>query len=235
MLNKEKLIDVFNQLTSLSSIDTILRFIYSTDTHDPSPKKILDVGCGKGDIVRSLQKPRKPPMVSFQTIGLDIYLPYLLKTKKEYNEAILCDARFLPLAIDSCDVVIASQIIEHLEKKEGLKLIADLERISKGIIAITVPVGYSQKQHLEDSNPWQQHKSGWHPDEFKTRGFIVSGHLGARFLRGERAEFKINSKASKPLFFMLSLLTQLITKRFVTASFEMVCIKKCVEATRAWS
>ncbi|MDI6847756.1 MAG: methyltransferase domain-containing protein [Candidatus Bathyarchaeia archaeon] len=178
MLRKEKLPKVVRKLTSLSVIDIILRYIYSADTHESNPKKILDVGCGKGEFMRSLQKIGKPLMVTFQTIGLDIFLPYLLKTKKEYNEVILCDARFLPIADDSCDVVIASQIIEHLEKKEGLKLIVDLERISKGIVAITVPVGYSPKQHLEDNNPWQQHKSGWHPDEFKKRGFKVYGYGG---------------------------------------------------------
>jgi len=35
---------------------------------------------------------------------------------------------------------------------------------------ITVPVSYNPKQRLEDDNPWQAHKSAWHPDEFKIRG-----------------------------------------------------------------
>jgi hypothetical protein len=125
----------------------------------------------------------------------------------------------------SCDIVLASQIIEHLSKNDGLTLIKDLERISRGKIIITVPVGYNPKQHLEDDNPWQAHKSAWHPDEFKIRGFKVYGYDGARFLRGERGEFKIKSKMLMPFLFAISLLTQLVTRKFVSASYQMLCIK----------
>jgi len=125
----------------------------------------------------------------------------------------------------SCDIVLASQIIEHFSRSFINVKPSFFDRISRGKIIITVPVGYNPKQHLEDDNPWQAHKSAWHPDEFKIRGFKVYGYDGARFLRGERGEFKIKSKMLMPFLFAISLLTQLVTRKFVSASYQMLCIK----------
>jgi hypothetical protein len=68
-----------------------------------------------------------------------------------------------------------------LSKSDGLTLIKDLE------------------QHLEDNNPWQAHKSAWHPDEFKMRGFKVYCYDGARFLKGERGERALLSARRSPM------------------------------------
>jgi len=159
-------------------------------------------------------------------IGLDVFLPYLFRAKGVYNDVVRCDVRFLPFKESSCDMIMANQIMEHLAKNDALRLVKDLEKVARGTIIITVPVGYSPKNHLEDSNPWQAHKSSWHPDEFKKRGFEVYGYRGARFLRGERSEFKIKSRITVPFLIMLSLLTQPITYKFVTASYQIICFKK---------
>ena len=191
-----------------------------------SPKVFLDVGCGKGNLMRSLLNLDKSKFSDSYKVGLDIFLPYLFRARGIYNDVIRCDLRFLPIKDATCDVVIANQVIEHLEKKDGFKLVNDLEKISRETIIITIPVGYNPKHHLEDGNPWQAHRSSWHPEEFKWRGFKVYGYSGARFLKDERSEFKTKLRIMVPFLFALSLFTQAITYKLVTASYQMLCIKK---------
>lgn len=214
-------------LSFLSGNDLIVRHIHTAHTHASSSSKvILDVGCGKGDFMKSLLNLDNPLFTDSYTVGLDIFFPYLFSAKEVYNDVLRCDVRFLPFKEVSCDMIIATETIEHLEKKDGLTLMKEFERISRETIIITAPVGYNPKQNLEDDNPWQVHKSTWHPYEFKKRGFKVYGCNGAHFLRGERGEFKIKSKAFVPFLFALSLLTQFFTQKLVTASYQMLCIKK---------
>jgi ubiquinone/menaquinone biosynthesis C-methylase UbiE len=190
-----------------------------------SQKVILDVGCGKGEFTKSLFNLDKSSIIFPYTIGLDIFIPSLLIAKKICDDVVRCDIKFLPIRAESCNIVLASQVIEHLTKNEGLNLMKDLERVSKEAIIITVPVGQNSKQHLEDNNPWQTHRSAWYPDEFKARGFKVYGYAGARFLFRERGEYKLKSRILWPIFYALSLLTQCVTRWFVTASYKILCIK----------
>lgn len=145
---------------------------------------VVDVGCGKGrfygrlkiiDRVLGLGK-----INSAYSIGFDIYLPYLRVAKKVYDDAVLCDVRFLPLRPKCCDVVFATEVIEHLDKRHGYRLLADLHAIARKQILVTTPVGWNPKHHLEDGNPWQAHRSWWYPSEFRKLGFKVRGFGGLR-------------------------------------------------------
>jgi SAM-dependent methyltransferase len=188
---------------------------------------ILDVGCGKGNTVKTLLLLNRTVFTASYKIGLDIFLPYLFSAKKIYDDVLRCDIRYLPIKDSSCDIVIANQVIEHLDKNDGFKLMQSLERVSREIILITTPVGYNPKQDLEDNNPWQVHKSTWHPDDFKKHGYKVNGYSGACFLLSERGRYKI--KSVSPFLFVLSLITQFITRKLVIASYQMLCIKQKLE------
>jgi len=208
-----------------SGTNAILHYL-STDKHfvSDTPKVILDIGCGKGSLMKSLLDANKQIVTSF-TVGLDIFLPSLLIAKKVYDNVLRCDVKFLPFRKATFDIVISTQVIEHLTKDIGLRLLKDIERISKEMVILTIPVDYNEKQHLEDENPWQIHRSAWHPDEFKMCGFSVYGYAGPRFLLGEKCELKVKSKILEPFLFILRFLTQFITRKCVTASYQMLCIK----------
>ena len=73
----------------------------------------------------------------------------------------------------SVDTVFLVDVIEHLEKEEGQKLLAATERIAKQQIVIFTPLGFMPQHHENGKDAWglsgaswQEHKSGWLPEDF---------------------------------------------------------------------
>ena len=78
------------------------------------------------------------------------------------------------LADNSVDSIFLLDVIEHLEKEEGRKVIVESERVAREQIVIFTPLGY-MPQHMESSQAdgWglggsavQEHRSGWEPEDF---------------------------------------------------------------------
>lgn len=146
---------------------------------DKESKSILDVGCGKGRPVAFLNRRRR-----FFAMGIDIFRPYLLEARALAAHDVLVqgDVRFLPLRPRSFDIVLLEEVLEHLERAEGLALIEVMEQIARRQVFITTPVGHHQ-QHEYDGNPWQEHRHIWEPDELRALGYRVYGQ-GLRNLGG---------------------------------------------------
>jgi len=77
---------------------------------------ILDVGCGRTSSFMAVDK-------GSYRIGLDIYVPYIHKIRRlsVHNAYILGDARALPFKSKSFDCSVATEILEHLTKHDGLR------------------------------------------------------------------------------------------------------------------
>jgi len=90
----------------------------------------LDIGCGKGKWGYLLKTSHKPPSY---IVGGDIDLSNLRYAKKHktYDDVVLLDGRHLPFRDDSFDIVLAIEVIEHMEKIEGQKLLDEAERVSR--------------------------------------------------------------------------------------------------------
>lgn len=189
-------------------------------------KVILDVGCGKGSFAKFIRS-RLP---TAYVVGLEIYRPYLIDAKEAFDDVILCDVRFLPIRNKAVNAVIANQVIEHLSKADGYKFLTEANKIAINQVIITTPVGSNPKHHLENGNPWQEHKSSWHPNEFKSLGYRVIGYDGLKTLKGEKGEFRIKSKNLALLLSALSILTQFVTYKLVSCAYQMLCIKEHVPA-----
>jgi hypothetical protein len=132
---------------------------------------ILDTACGLGSYAYKIRigKEGKPIIV-----GLDIWKPYLMKIKalRLFDDLILGDAMYLPFCSSSFDIVLASEIIEHLPKGMGKKLLSEIERISKKLVVVVTPCGFMPQDDVR-GNPYEAHLSGWNPEDFKLQGYDV--------------------------------------------------------------
>lgn len=83
-----------------------------------SNQKILDIGCGPGDILDFL------PEVDY--IGIDLDSSYIEKAKKKYSNrgTFICSGvnKFNINEPETFDIVIASGVLHHLNDKECIKL-----------------------------------------------------------------------------------------------------------------
>jgi SAM-dependent methyltransferase len=200
----------------LTALNTCWRFL------DKSAKSILDVGCGKGEPMKFINRSGK-----FYTVGLDIFKPYLMKAKREgtHNDYILCDVRRMPIRSRSVDVVIGLEIIEHLNRHDSEVLIENMEHIARKQVIITTPVGFSQQDKLLllDGNPWQVHRSGWCVDDMRERGYMVKGSTLYIFA-GKAGDINF-PRHIKLLGYMLWMLTSFLAYFYPKLAADMICIK----------
>lgn len=191
---------------------------------DRKGRSILDVGCGRGELMEIINKNRK-----FFAVGIDGFFPYLkvCKERRVFNGLLLSDVRSLPFRKKSFDVVFCSQAVEHLFKREGKKLMDDLEQIAKRQVILGTTVGFFPHEPFEgkDENPLQVHKSGWRPDEFRKRGYKVYGQ-GAGFVYGKNKNIKRLPGILRIPFFVLSYFLSPIFYFFPDLAAYIICVKK---------
>lgn len=150
----------------LTALNTVWRLL------DKGAKTILDIGCGKGEPMKFINRKGL-----FEVVGADIFQPYLIGCKELgiYSECVRCDIRSLPFKRGSFDIVICMAVLEHLAKEEGINLIKDMECIGRKQIIIDVPRGAYEQHIARDGNPAQIHRSSWGPDDLKELGYTVKG------------------------------------------------------------
>jgi len=73
----------------------------------------------------------------------------------------------------SVDTVFLVDVVEHLEKEEGRRLLSQTEHIARRQLVVFTPLGYMPQHHSDgkdawglDGAAWQEHRSGWLPEEF---------------------------------------------------------------------
>jgi|GEM_PF-2398249 len=92
-------------------------------------KTILDVGCGSGYIINSLAE-------KYDCTGIDISETALTQvTVKKF----IGSAEDLPFPDESFDLVMINDVLEHLPESVFTKTLAELRRVAKKYILITVP------------------------------------------------------------------------------------------------
>ncbi len=184
-----------------------------------SSKTLLDVGCG-------YPSPIKGFSARLFSVGADIYGPSIEKSRSEniHNDyatidVLNIDSKFAP---GSFECVLASDLIEHLTKEDGAKLLEKMEAIASKKIIIFTPNGFlAQPGH--DGNPWQEHKSGWSAQEMQALGYQVWGINGWKPLRGQFSYLKYRPKQ---FWRLISDLTQLFTKSHPKYAFQILCVKE---------
>jgi SAM-dependent methyltransferase len=179
---------------------------------------VLDVGCGKSMNLRWLGVK--------STAGIDGYEPDLNEARRRgtHDELVLgnvcqLDEYFKP---DQFDAVIALDVIEHLTKEDGLRLMQAMEKIARRKIILFTPNGFLPQHHLEKSD-LQEHLSGWEVAEMQQHGYRVIGLLGPKSLRGEFHNLKGRPKS---FWGAISLLGHFLWTRWIPAgAAAILCVK----------
>jgi len=183
-------------------------------------KTVLDLGCGKGDFGILFNKNRK-----YEITGVEIYKPYLelCRKSKKYKELIKADlTKKLKFKDKSFDAVVCFQVIEHLKKRQGMRLILEMERIAKRKIIIAAPVGECSQESY-DENSYQEHHSVWKVEEFMKKGFKVYG-VGLKLIYGEHSHAQEKKIWRLPGYF-ISYLFNPIANFFPKIGAQMIAVK----------
>lgn len=142
---------------------------------DLKNKKILDLGCGKGMIGFLIRVQRD--LTGSTLIGMDIAERFLSFTKKHniYDKLIKGNlTKKLPFKKSSVNMIICSEVIEHMKKKTGEELLNEIDRIvtKDGRVIITTPNVWLE---MPSKNHFDQHHSLWKVSDFTKRGYTVRG------------------------------------------------------------
>jgi ubiquinone/menaquinone biosynthesis C-methylase UbiE len=134
---------------------------------------LIDVGCGRG-IIGALTRIYRHPSRLVGIDAFDEYLDFCARTNL-YDELHKYDISKgnLPFRDREFDAGTCIEVIEHLQKGDGLKLLKELERVTRVVIISTPNKDISQKAY--DDNPFQIHLSRWSPSDFTKRGYEVRG------------------------------------------------------------
>lgn len=169
--------------------------------------EILDVGCGSNSPLSYLTKKK-------YLVGVDGYKKSIDESKKRkiHDQYFLMDALNIGSKFKrkSFDAVVALDVIEHLPKNDGIKLLKMMENLARKKVILLTPNGFVE-QH-DKNNPLQQHLSGWSVEDFEKMGYQVSGIYGWKPLRKEEASIRF-----KPRWFwvLLSELTHYFFTKYV--------------------
>lgn len=183
-------------------------------------ESLLDVGCGFNSPVQRLA-PRPQKLVGVDGFAEVIEQSRAKGIHDDYRNMSILEigTAFAP---GSFDVVLACDVIEHLTKEDGFKLLEQMEKIARKRTIIFTPNGFLP-QGEEFGNPYQRHISGWTADEMTARGYQVVGINGLRPLRGEMAQVRWRPHR---LWLIVSLLTQLFTRDRPAWAFQILCVKE---------
>ena len=112
------------------------------------PLTILDIGCGNGNISYQLAKS------GHKVTGIDISEETILFAQKNYGSTpglefkIIDIESFNPVESEKYDVIVCSEVLEHLFQPERLTL--NFKKLLKpgGVAVITVPNGFGPRETL---------------------------------------------------------------------------------------
>jgi len=179
----------------------------------PECRSVLDVGCGRdGRLLRLV------PGIPY-AVGVDAQVP----ASGPHAAYRRLDVRFLSDAFEgrSFDAVVALDVIEHLRRDDGLRLLEAMEAIASLRVIVFTPNGFLPQPAAAD-NPHQEHLSGWSPTDFERRGYRVTGVNGWKPLRGSYAEPRWRPR---PLWSRMSMLTEPFVHAHPRHAFQLMCAK----------
>lgn len=213
---------------AIDKIQYVLPWTYPAEIKAliPAGSTILDVGCGDGHLMAWINSRGE-----YKAVGVDINKKDLEVAKKRVtagNKPIFEDLLLLDLTKKmpfkkKFDVVLCSQVVEHLEKKRALELIQKIEKLAKKRVIIATINGFFQFNHRMPEKH-DIHLSGWSKEEFVSRGYTVYGS-GLRVIYKPGALKDITPPLLHPLLFLISYLATPLVHHLHQAALLLIADK----------
>lgn len=129
---------------------------------------------------------------------------------------------------DAFDVVLAFDVIEHLDKSGGYLLLYEMDRIGRDCQIIFTPTGFLW-QPPSRNNPHNAHISGWRPKELKSLGWKnQTGLMGFKYLMAPYGaqKFSSTSKIATALIGNGMKLSQVLARPFPSLAHSFFATKE---------
>lgn len=98
---------------------------------------LLDVGTGLADVPRAARKLARERGVALVALGVDHAEPLSRETARTLEGTACGDARRLPFADASVDVVTCSQLLHHFEEEDIHAVLRELDRVASGWVVVS--------------------------------------------------------------------------------------------------
>lgn len=180
---------------------------------------VLDLGCGDNSPIGFIE--RKKYLVGVDGFKKSINISKKLNIHDKYLHKNILEVK-KDFKKSSFDAVIALDVIEHLPKKDGYKLLKLMEHLASKRVVLLTPNGFVNQ--TGEGNGLQEHLSGWSVSDFKKLGYKVFGRYGLKGLRGEKAELKFRPKI---LWGLISEFSNLFyTRKNPKKAYSLLAVKK---------
>ncbi len=192
----------------------------------PKNSTVLDVGCGDGHLAQWINYfgEYKIVGVDINKQDLEIARKRITRHNKPIFESLLMEdlTKKMPLK-KKFDIVLCSQVVEHLEKNNALELIQKIEKLAKKRIIVATINGFFQFNHRIPGK-YDNHLSGWSANDFTVRGYHIQGS-GLRFIYKPGALKDITPNSLHPLLFLVSYLATPLLRFIHQPSLFLIAYK----------
>lgn len=154
-------------------------------------RSVLDLGCGVISPISFLD-------IEY-SVGVDCCESTISEAKKRGTHDEFCTYKVQDIGNEfsnkQFDCCVALDIIEHLCKEDGYKLIRDMEEIASKKVVIFTPNGFKLPYLTKNIDiDFEKHLSSWDTAEMKKLGYKVIGIYGYKPLRGRAYSLRFHPK-----------------------------------------
>ena len=137
MLRARSIGDVTRSNTLLGGTRAVLAELTRLFPSLGASATLLDVGTGLADIPRRARERASARGLALRTVGLDEAESLSRQVRATLDGAVCGDARALPVATASVDVVTCSQLLHHFGDEEIPTVLRELDRVARGWIVVS--------------------------------------------------------------------------------------------------
>jgi len=161
-------------------------------------KTVLDVGAGSG-IFGYILRVTRPKIQKLETVEPFVHYP-LKHYDCVYN--MTWKDWFAKNLNNHYDILVATEVIEHMDKKDAVDFLENSKSIAKKVIVAT-PI-FFENQGNYDNNPFQEHKCLMNINDFKKAGFktyiVASLNIPKKFKISSRIWYNTRLRRFMKLF-----------------------------------